>query len=243
MDMTQPWKGSKVHQRASNLLTVLTVIFVLCGSNAFAQLLEPRVTGFLGGSFLGGERSFIVDGDPFQSEFENGAKVGLRFTTDLTDIWSLEGSYSFSGNDLNITELGTPPEKRFFGVGVHQLAVNGLYYLNSSGDTRRFFVTAGIGWVRFSPSETAKILALVDKFISDSASITTSNKFGFNFGAGMETRANDWLGFRVDFRDHITGYPRFGLPESSTGPGSVFFPVDGLLHHIELSFGAVFYLP
>ena len=162
MDMTQPWKGSKVYQRASNLLTVLTVIFVLCGSNAFAQLLEPRVTGFLGGSFLGGERSFIVDGDPFQSEFENGAKLGLRFTTDLTDIWSLEGSYSFSDNDLNITELGTPPEKRFFGVGVHHLAVNGLYYLNSSGDTRRFFVTAGIGWMHFSPSETAKILALVD---------------------------------------------------------------------------------
>ncbi len=59
----------------------------------------------------------------------------------------------------------------------------------------------------------------------------------------METRANDWLGFRVDFRDHITGIPRFGLPESSRGPGSVFFPVSGVLHNTEVSLGAVFYLP
>jgi len=232
-----------VYQRASNLLTVLTVIFVLCGSNALAQFLDPRVTGFFGVSFLGGERSFIVDGDPFQSQFENGAKVGLRLTTDVTDIWSLEGSYSFSDNDLRISELGTPPEERFFGIGVHQFVFNGLYYVTPPGETLRFFFTAGIGWVRFSPSETAQVLALVDKFIDDEASIRTSNKFGFNFGGGMETRANDWLGFRIDVRDHITGYPRFGLPESSTGPGSVFFPVDGVLHNIEVSFGAVFYLP
>ena len=232
-----------MYQRASNLLTVLTVIFVLCGSNAFAQLLDPRVTGFFGVSFLGGERSFIVDADPFQSNFENGVKVGLRFTTDLTDIWSVEGSYSFSDNDLRITELGAPPQKRFFGVGVQQLAVNGLYYLTPAGETMRFFVTAGIGWMRFNPNQTAQILALVDKFIDDEASITASNKFSFNFGGGMETRTNDWLGFRVDFRDHITGMPRFGLPESSTGPGSVFFPVSGVLHNIEVSFGAVFYLP
>ncbi len=235
-----------MYKQASHLLAVLTVIFAICGSNALAQFfLDPRVTGFAGGSFLGGERGFIIDGDnAFQSRFQNGGKVGVRVTADLTDSWSLEGSYSFSGNDLRITELDeVPPEERFFGIGVHQFVFNGLYYITPPGETLRFFLTAGIGWVRFSPSETAQILALVDKFIDDSASIRTSNKFGFNFGAGMETRANEWLGVRVDIRDHITGYPRFGLPETSTGPGSVFFPVEGVLHNTEVSAGVVFYLP
>ena len=118
-----------------------------------------------------------------------GGKAGVRVTADLTDSWSLEGTYSFSGNDLRITELDeVPPKERFFGIGVHQFVFNGLYYITPPGETLRFFFTAGIGWVRFSPSETATILALVDKFIDDSASIRTSNKFGFNFGAGMETR-------------------------------------------------------
>jgi opacity protein-like surface antigen len=233
-----------VCKRASHLLVVLTVIFAISGSNALAQFLDPRVTVFAGGSFLGGERGFIISGNAFQSQFQNGGKAGGRVTADLTDSWSLEGTYSFSGNDLRITELDeVPPEERFFGIGVHQFVVNGLYYITPPGETLRFFFTAGIGWVRFSPSETAKILALVDQFIDDSASIRTSNKFGFNFGAGMETRANEWLGVRVDLRDHITGYPRFGLPESSSGPGGLFFPVEGVLHNTEVSAGVVFYLP
>jgi len=233
-----------VYKQASHLLAVLTVIFFICGSNAFAQFLDPRVTAFAGGSFLGGERGFIIEGDAFQSRFQNGGKVGIRVTADLTNSWSLEGTYSVSGNDLRITELDeVPPEERFFGIGVHQFIFNGLYYINPPGETLRFFFTAGIGWVRFSPSETAKILALVDKFINDSASIRSSNKFGFTFGAGMETRVNEWLGIRVDLRDHITGYPRFGLPETSSGPGSTFFPVEGVLHNTEVSAGVVFYLP
>jgi len=233
-----------LYKQATHLLLILTVIFSICGSNAFAQFLDPRVTAFAGGSFLGGERGFIIEGDAFQSRFQNGGKVGIRVTADLTDSWSLEGTYSVSGNDLRITELDeVPPEERFFGIGVHQFIFNGLYYINPPGETLRFFFTAGIGWVRFSPSETAKIFALVDKFINDSASIRSSNKFGFNFGAGMETRVNEWLGIRVDLRDHITGYPRFGLPETSSGPGSVFFPVEGVLHNTEVSAGVVFYLP
>ena len=229
---------------ATRLLLILTVIFSICGSNAFAQFLDPRVTAFAGASFLKGERAFIIDGDAFQSRFQNGGKIGVRLTADLTDSWSLEGTYSFSGTDLRITELDeVPPEERYFGVGVHQFVFNGLYYLTPPGGKLRFFLTAGIGWVRFSPSDTAKILALVDDFINGTASLRSSNKFGFNFGAGMETRANEWLGLRVDIRDHITGHPRFGLPKTSSVPGSVYFPVDGILHNTEVSAGVVFYLP
>jgi len=123
-----------VCKQATHLLVILTVLFPICGSNALAQFLDPRVTGFAGGSFLGGERGFILEGDAFQSRFQNGGKVGVRVTADLTDSWSLEGTYSFSGNDLRITELDeVPPQERFFGVGVHQFVFNGLVLHYTSG--------------------------------------------------------------------------------------------------------------
>ena len=35
--------------------------------------------------------------------------------------------------------------------------------------------------------------------------------------------------------------PRYGLEESSSGPGGIFFPVSGILHNVEAAGGIVFY--
>jgi hypothetical protein len=79
-------------------------------------------------------------------------------------------------------------------------------------------------------------------FLDRSTRIDSSTKLGFNLGGGFEAAANQWLGIRVDARDHIMGIPRFGLPESPLSPGGVFYPVDGLLHNFEVAVGVLFFL-
>ncbi len=39
---------------------------------------NPRITVLFGGSFVSGQRTFVVDSDPFISQFLNGGKYGVR---------------------------------------------------------------------------------------------------------------------------------------------------------------------
>ena len=61
-------------------------------------------------------------------------------------------------------------------------------------------------------------------------------------GGGLEARLNRWLGLRFDFKDYMSPIPRFGLGETSSGPGGIFFPVSGIVHNVEVAAGIVFYL-
>ncbi|MEE8608238.1 MAG: hypothetical protein V3S55_11590 [Nitrospiraceae bacterium] len=63
----------------------------------------------------------------------------------------------------------------------------------------------------------------------------------FNFGGGIEGRFNRWAEIRFDVKDYISAYPRFGLPETSTGPGGSFSPATGVVHNIEVAVGSVFF--
>ena len=58
----------------------------------------------------------------------------------------------------------------------------------------------------------------------------------------METKLTSKLGIRPDFRDFVTGIPTFDVPQTSSGPGGIFFSVDGVLHNIEAGVGIVFFL-
>jgi hypothetical protein len=94
----------------------------------------------------------------------------------------------------------------------------------------------------FRPTEDAKGQALSQGFLNRSSRIDSSTKLGINFGGGIEAAANDWFGIRLDFRDHVMGIPRFGLPEEPLNSGGVFYPVSGVIHNIEMGVGAIFYL-
>ncbi len=216
------------------------VLFVLAlglTAPAMAQNFNPRVTIFVAGSFLRGDKAFIADDDPFLSEFDNSARIGFRGTGDLTDFWALEVTYAFTRHDLGIFKLDEfPPEEQRFPISVHQFFGNGLYYFSSPDKTLRPFVTVGIGWTRFSPTDQAKVIALADEFIADRARLASSDRFGLAFGVGIEGRVNRWVGVRTDLRDYVTGIPRFGWSEFS-------FPVSGSIHNVEVSVGVVFYPP
>ena len=229
-------------KRFCGLLGCTLLVALAVVPNALAHP-NPRITVLFGGSFISGQRAFVVDGDPFISQFLNGGKVRLRGSLDLTSHWTLEGDYSFGRNDQRITEeSGGILVNRDFGVTVGQVQLNFVRFLTDNESRIRPFFSAGLGMVRFNPTDQAKLLALGGDFIDDPTPLTSSVEVSFTVGGGLEARLNRWFGLRFDLKDHMSPIPRFGLDETSSGPGGIFFPVSGIVHNVEVAAGIVFYL-
>ena len=215
-------------------------ILLLSAYPAMAQT-NPRVTVFGAGSFVAGSREFLMNSNnALRTEYDDGGKVGVRFTMDLNDRWSGEASYSFGNNNLRAINLNPPRRERKFDTRVNQFLANGSYYFLPASEKWRPFATAGIGLYRLSPTKDAKGLAAVN-FLDGPTRISSSTKFGVNFGGGLEGKMSEHVGLRFDLRDHVMGIPRFGVPETPLNPGGAFYPISGLLNNIEIGVGAVFY--
>ncbi len=204
---------------------------------------NPRITVLFGGSFISGERTFDLNGDSFVSQFLNGGAFGLRGSLDLSSHWTLEGDYSFARNDQRITQdTGGVIETRDFKVNVGQVQLNFVRFFTDNESRVRPFFSAGLGMVRFNPTDEAKQAALGGNFLVDPTLLTSSIDLSVAVGGGFEARLNRWLGLRFDLKDNMSPIPRFGLEESSSGPGGIFFPVSGILHNVEAAVGIIFYL-
>ena len=115
------------------------------------------------------------------------------------------------------------------------------FFTDNESRIRPFF-SAGLGAVRFNPTDEAKSAALSGDFLADPTQLTSSIDISSAVGGGLEARLNRWLGLRFDFKNHMSPIPRYGLEESSSGPGGIFFPVSGILHNVEAAAGIVFYV-
>jgi opacity protein-like surface antigen len=210
-------------------------------SEAHAQV---KVSVFGGGSFPAMSRTFTIDDadDFFTTKFESGPKIGVRVGTGLSERFGLEGTYSYSRRNLQVTEMAAPVESqtRTFKMTGQELSGNAMYYA-SGGETWTPFITGGLGWTRFNPTPDAMQAATV-RFLDNSTTIRADNKWSVNFGGGAEMRLSNALGFRVDLRDHVVQIPRFGIRPTSNGSGSGFYPVQGWGHNVDLSAGLVFTL-
>lgn len=224
---------------AKKIMRLVCVLIVPAG--LWAQGFNPRFSVFSSGTIMKGDRDFTVNGTQFRSEFVNGGNVGVRGTIDLTDHWSLDATYRFGNNNLRVTEGTSTTQVRTFGIRQHQITANLLRFLNGRDNRVRVFMDGGVGLSRFSPTELA-VTAASNEFVSGPAVIIPENKPSFNFGLGVETRLADHLGMRIGARDMMTPIMRFGVPETSSGPGGAFFPVQGFTHNVEVSIGTIFYL-
>src|SRR5438309_11316478 len=97
---------------------VLVCMAALLSGRAAAQGINPRITFLGGASLLSGSRSFVVGPSVFQTQFQNGVKIGLRGTVNLREHWGAEGTYSFSSNGLQVTRVA-PAAVQTFGVHLH----------------------------------------------------------------------------------------------------------------------------
>jgi len=203
---------------------------------------QPTHHGIVRGFIYRGERSFDLNGDSFVSQFLNGGKFRLRGSLDLSKHWTLEGDYSFGRNDQRITQdIGGVIEQRDFKVNVGQVQLNFVRFFTDNESRIRPFFSFGLGAVRFNPTDEAKLAALSGDFLADPTLLTPSIDISVAVGGGLEARLNRWLGLRFDFKDHMSPIPRYGLEESASGPGGIFFPVSGILHNVEAAGGIVFY--
>lgn len=221
------------------LLALCVVASLSARAVAQDQGLNPRITFLGGASLLSGSRSFVIGPRLFTTQFQDGIKIGLRGTVNLNEHWGAEGTYSFSSNGLQVTQVA-PAAVQNFGIHLHQFTGNALYFFTARDKTFRPFLTAGLGLSTFSPTSGAKMAAAQD-FLGQPAVLASTSTFDFNFGAGIESRPWQHFGLRLDVRDHVSGIPRFGLPEVASSPGAPFFPVSGRAQDFEITTGFVYY--
>jgi hypothetical protein len=218
---------------------LLLFLTPLVSVRANAQDFNPRITFLGGASLLSGSRSFVIGPRLFATQFQNGVKIGVRGTVNVREHWGVEGTYSFSDNGLQVTQTA-PASVQNFGVHLHQFTGNALYFFDARDKSIRPFVLAGLGVSRYSPTSDAKVAAAQD-FLGQPAVITATSTFDFNFGGGIESRPWDHFGLRLDFRDHVTAIPRFGLPQTATSPTAPFFPIGGRVQDFEIATGLIYY--
>ncbi|HTV54921.1 MAG TPA: outer membrane beta-barrel protein [Terriglobia bacterium] len=113
-----------------------------------------------------------------------------------------------------MTQLGTSPGiQTTYGIR-HQQA-SGDVLLHVPFPIIKPYVAGGIEYVRFSPYGHTQVTVpgFTTSFSSSGGPfLSASNKFGFNYGAGVEMKVLPFIGLRVDARDFVTGSPSFGLP-------------------------------
>ena len=218
------------------------VLLLAMSAGLAAQEGGARLTLFGSASLPVAERNFTLFGEDFRTEYDNGGKVGVRGTMDLSNKWALEGTYAFGANAWHVTEeLGTPhAEHRAFNIHRHQLTASLLRYLNNRSNRTNFFIVVGGGLARFSPTEGAKVSAAHEFVNNPAPNIQASNQWSVHAGAGLETRLTDRWGIRIDVEDHIIPVPRFGLPETHPGGGADFYPQGGVIQDIQPSLGIVY---
>jgi opacity protein-like surface antigen len=219
---------------------VWTIAMFLISVGPVMAQSNARVGVFASGSFIAGSREFLANSNTLRTEYASGAKLGFRVGADIKQHWEGEISYSYGSNSLRAIDLNLPRREREFETRVHQFLLNGSYYLADTDEKWRPFATFGVGLYRFSPTEEGKGVAAED-FLTLPTRISSSTKFGANFGGGLEGKLAERIGIRFDVRDHLVSIPRFGLPETPLNPGGAFYPISGLLNNVEIGMGAVFY--
>ncbi len=170
--------------------------------------------------------------------YSPGARGGVRVGADFKKHWGEDIIYSYGFNATRITNSTTQTDFPF-NVWSHQVAFNAMWYPGGFDTKKRaaLYLTAGGGATFFviSPETVDKALA------AGLGELRSENIFAFNAGAGLRMRVSRHVGFRIDARDYMSRPPRFGLPEHSSDPLAMVFPVSGVFHQIEASFSFIYF--
>ncbi len=229
----------------TKLIAGLSVICLIALASLTAraqegQGVDPRASFFAGASLLGGGRTFFIGPKGFTTKFQNGGRFGFRGDFNIRDHWAVEGTYAFESDGLNVTHTTPVQSVSNFGTHIHQLEANGLYYFTTRGTRFRPFVTVGFGILRYNPTGDAR-LAAATQFLDQPVALHGETHPDFIPGVGIEAMIVNHIGARIDLRDHITGLPRFGLPQNPQSPNGPQYPISGTVSNWEISAGVTYH--
>jgi len=229
--------------RNSLLALAVFACIVFCAAAAFAQGeggIDPRASFSIGASLLGGGKTFFIGPTGFNTQYQDGARIAFRGTFNIREHFGVEGTYGFESDGLQVTTTTPFQSERTFGVHIHQLEGNGMYFFDGREHRFRPFVTAGLGILRYNPTSDAK-MAAATRFLDQAVVLQGETHPDFVPGVGIEAAFTHRIGARFDFRDHITGLPRFGLPQNAESPNGPHYPVSGVVGNWEFSAGAEYH--
>ncbi|HTD44052.1 MAG TPA: outer membrane beta-barrel protein [Bryobacteraceae bacterium] len=155
--------------------------------------------------------ALTATGNQKDVHLDNGFRFGFRFGWNSAGHMGHEIQYAYSRTHLIIsgTDIG--------GMAIHEGGYNFLLYATPEEARFRPFGTVGVHFANFVPPG------------SSATSGGGSNKFGFNYGAGVKVKVTSLFGLRFDVRQYQMGKPDFF--------GGTLFSRSGLLRQTEVSAG------
>ena len=230
-----------VRNKAVQCLMALAALLLTAGA---AQAREIKFDVFVlgGASTLVDARYFQSASEQFHSRFEYAPKFNLGVAVPYGKLFSIELGYSGGPNNLVITDTSVFPHPAIlYPVRVYMGSLSGVVHAPFSWKHVQPYAEGGVEYDKFNPTPAAVSTAKNQGFGAVStASINGNDKVGMNLGCGLDRKIMKRITLRLDLRDHFTGSPHFGLPNSAS-PG-VVFPVSGRAHNIEYTAGIVFHL-
>lgn len=234
------------------LILILPLVGI-CGQVAFAQTSNPlkyrqwEVTGFAGGSFMAGpsESSTLVSDNGQVSSrtvgtrYASGHQIGVRVGENLGDYWTANLEYSLANQPLTFTNLSPSIPSLWLDVSIHRFSF-GFSYSPVSRSSKRFRPYAQIG--------TGAGLFFIHSYSKDAAlthglTLQDTWKFLVNWGGGAKYLVHNQVVLTLDVKDHITGLPDYGLPQSARVVNGQFQPGvarRGTLNNWQLNFGIAY---
>jgi len=199
-------------------------VFAVFGAHAvWAQAGEFWVNG--GGSVLanGGLEAPPPSGGPGAVHLGNGFRFGFRYTLNSAGHFAHEIQYGYVRTTFTDTTGTILPDSVHAGTAIHQAGYNVVYYMRETREEvkSRVFATAGFH---------------VNDYVLPGGAIPqgSSVKPGANVGVGFKYRLSPLVGFRMDFRQYVSGKPDWS--------GVLVNPRGGLIYQTEITagFGVVF---
>ncbi|HEY2382732.1 MAG TPA: hypothetical protein VGK48_16275 [Terriglobia bacterium] len=233
-------------RRLPNAIVVIA-LYGFMSTAAYAQLKDNLELNFFGaGSWYTHKNyqvSFPQSTLPVNGEFhlDRAIRGGVRVGVYTRGHWSEEIFYSYEPNKLHLLRTTAPPTSLNLPMQVHNYGVNAIYYFNDDENHAvRPFVSIGVGGTLFRLTPEAEAF-VKDPLRGDIPEMHSSNELSMNYGFGVKTRVNHWLGFRMDAKGFLIPTPSFGLPHTSSDPTAQVLPLTGATHNAEVSAGIIVY--
>ena len=202
-----------------------------------------------GGSTLVDATTYLTAGRTYHSRFELGPKGTVGVAVPFGKLLSVETAFTMGPNNLflaneNIFPHSAPGASLTYPSRTYIGSMSAVVHSPATWRHLRPYAAGGIEYDRFSPTPGAKSTALSDGFgpVVTDVIIAHNDKFGLNLGGGLDRKLTKRLTFRIDFRDHVTGSPAFGLPPVQTLDSNAVFPAKGHAHDLVYTAGILFHV-